>query len=141
MAAGDVLVIASSSGRNAVPVELARRARERRVEVIALVNLRHSEAFPSRHESGKKLPDVASLTIDNCGVVGDACVPLPDTERAIGAASTVTGATILEMITCAAIEKALREGWQAEFFASANAGREADNDALIEKLRRDVKHL
>ncbi len=142
MEADDVLVIASNSGRNAVPVELAIQAAALGVTVIAIVNRRHSERFDSRHPSGKKLKDVASLMLDNCGVPGDACVSLPDSDLKTGAASTVTGIVLLQMIVCATIEKAREAGWQPQLFQSANAGRESDNAVIIERLRREnVRHL
>ncbi|MEM7232267.1 MAG: SIS domain-containing protein [Planctomycetota bacterium] len=137
----DLLLIASNSGRNAVPVELALRAMELGARVIALTNRRHAAAFPSRHPSGKKLSEVATLSIDNCGVVGDACVPVPDHSLNVGAASTVTGAAIVQMIACGAVEFAVERGWKPQVFASANAGQEAENDALVQDLLGTVRHL
>jgi uncharacterized phosphosugar-binding protein len=40
--AGDLLLVASNSGRNAVPIELALAGRERGMKVVAIVNLQHS---------------------------------------------------------------------------------------------------
>ena len=59
--AGDCLIIASNSGRNAVIVEMAAAARERGLKVIALTNLTHSRAQESRHTSGKKLYQIADV--------------------------------------------------------------------------------
>ena len=42
MAAGDVLIIASNSGSNAVITELAALARDRGVRTIAITSLRHA---------------------------------------------------------------------------------------------------
>src|SRR5881296_1063021 len=39
VAAGDVLIVASNSGRNAVPIELALSARGRGLKVVAITNL------------------------------------------------------------------------------------------------------
>jgi uncharacterized phosphosugar-binding protein len=141
LAKGDVLLIASNSGRNPVPVELAIRARDLGVSVVGLINRQHSDAFESRHASGKKLADLADVVIDNCGVVGDACVALPGEGLSTGAASTVTGALIVQMIACHAIESAMAKGWQPEVYCSSNAGRAAHNDGLIERYRSSVKHL
>ena len=58
----DVLVIISNSGRNPAPVELALQARQRNIRTIALHNAAHSQAFESRHVSGKRLGEVAELT-------------------------------------------------------------------------------
>ena len=141
LAKGDVLLIASNSGRNPVPVELAIRARELGVSVVGLINRQHTDAFESRHASGKKLADLADVVIDNCGVVGDACVPLPREGLSTGAASTVTGALIIQMIACHGIESAMAKGWKPEVYCSSNAGRADHNDELIERYRSTVKHL
>ncbi len=141
VARGDVLLIASNSGRNPVPVELALRAQARGVPVVGVVNRRHSAAFPSRHESGKKLGEVADVVIDNCGVVGDACVPLGPGQGTTGAASTVTGALILQMIACEAIERAMAQGWLPEIFTSSNGENEDHNADLVARYRGQVRHL
>src|SRR5512141_763640 len=52
---GDVILIASNSGRNSVPVEMAIAAKARGLTVIALTSLTHSKSQPSRHPGGKRL--------------------------------------------------------------------------------------
>lgn len=71
----DVIIIHSVSGRNAVSVDAAIRAREKGARVIALTNMETSAAVESRHKSGKKLYEVADLVLDNCGCRGDAAPP------------------------------------------------------------------
>ncbi len=137
----DVLLIASNSGRNPVPVELAKRVQQRKTPVIALLNRRHSASVESRHESGLKLGDLADLVIDNCGVEGDACVALSEGSGKIGAASTVTGALIVQMIACHAVERATKAGWKPEVFSSSNAAGGEGNDAILERYRGRVRHL
>lgn len=137
--AEDVLLVVSNSGRNPVPVELAMRVQERKTPVVALLNARHSASVQSRHQSGLKLGDIADLVIDNCGIEGDACVSLGDGR--IGAASTVTGALIVQMIACHAIETAMQGGWKPEIFCSSNASGEDHNDAILERYRGLVRHL
>ncbi len=139
--AKDVLLVVSNSGRNPVPVELAVRVQERQTPVIALVNARHSASVKSRHQSGLKLGDIADLVIDNCGVEGDACVELTGSNGKIGAASTVTGALIVQMIACHAIEIATKAGWPAEVFCSSNAASEGRNDEILERYRGIIDHL
>ena len=81
---GDVLLIVSNSGRNAVPVEMALLARERGITAVALTSLAHSGSVPSRHSSGKRLFEVADIVIDNCGVVGDAALQVDGMSTNIG---------------------------------------------------------
>src|SRR4051812_48986452 len=47
VAAGDLLVVASNSGRNAVPIDLTLEAQRRGLRTVAITNLAHSRAWPS----------------------------------------------------------------------------------------------
>src|SRR3954467_4350463 len=69
--ADDTALIISSSGCNAVPVEMAELFREKNVRVVSIVSLRHSQQTRSNHASGKKLPDVSDLTLDTGAPPGD----------------------------------------------------------------------
>lgn len=141
VAAGDVLFIASNSGRNAVPIEMALAARARGLKVIAITSRQHSVEFASRHSSGKKLADVADLVIDNCGVPGDACVSVPGLPQKIGATSTITGALIINLIVVEAIERAVAAGANPEIYASSNTDADGYNEALVAKYKTLVRHL
>ena len=141
IAKNDVLLIASNSGRNPVPVELAMRTQAAGVPVIALLNTCHSAGVESRHASGQKLGDVVELVIDNCGVEGDACVDVPGHPGAIGAASTVTGGMIVQMIACHTVDLLAAAGSFPESFCSSNAGAGDQNEVLLDRYRTVVKHL
>ena len=78
MAAGDVLLVFSNSGRNAVPVLLSKEAKERGVFVIALTSMAHSSAVTGRNALGLRLFEVADLVLDNGGIPGDAALQFPD---------------------------------------------------------------
>lgn len=62
----DVAIVISNSGRNAVPIEVTLGMQSRGVKVIAITNSRQSARSSSRHSSGKRLFELADLTIDNC---------------------------------------------------------------------------
>ena len=141
MGGGDVLVVASNSGRNACPVELAMAAKERSVRTIAVINAEHSAKWTSRHPSGKRLGDVVDLVIDNCGVEGDACVPLPESYLSIGATSTVTGCLIMQMIACRATEMLYASGTPPDLYQSSNANHDDRNKALIAEHKKTNPHL
>src|SRR5438552_12101582 len=57
----DSALIASSSGCNVVPIEMAQEFRKRGVKVVAIISREHSEASKSQHASGKKLQDFSDL--------------------------------------------------------------------------------
>ena len=135
---GDVLIIASNSGRNAVPVELSMAARERKVAVIALTSLSHSHSVASRHKSGLRLFETVDIVIDNHGVPGDACIPAG--ENFVSPTSTVAGAAILQAIV--AQVSALSDRGSVETFVSSNVdGGDSKNAAYIRKYQGTVKSL
>jgi len=139
--AGDVMIVASNSGRNAVPVEMVLEAQQRGLKVIAVTNLAHSRQWPSRHRSGKNLADVADLTIDNCGVGGDACLDLPGMPDKVGPTSTITGAMIINVIIVQAIENAVARGFQPEIYISSNSCGDDHNEKLLQKYKSRIRHL
>lgn len=141
LAPGDVLVIASNSGRNAVPVEMALAARERGLHTIAITSLAHSRAFASRHPSGQRLFEVAELVLDNGGVVGDAALDLAGLPRQVGPTSTLVGAFLLNALVVRAIELALARGHVPEVYASSNADVPGWNEALVARYRGRLRHL
>src|SRR5438093_1471439 len=50
----DSALVASSSGCNVVPIEMAIGFRERGIKVVAIISKKHSEACQSQHSTGKK---------------------------------------------------------------------------------------
>jgi len=138
---GDVLIVASNSGRNAVPIELAILGRERGMKVIAITNLNQSLAWPPRHSSGLRLSDAAELTIDNCGINGDAAVHLNGLITKVGPTSTITGAFIVNAIIVGGIEHALKLGHTPEVFISSNTNGDEHNDRILQKYKSRVRHL
>jgi uncharacterized phosphosugar-binding protein len=139
--AGDVLVVASNSGRNAVPIEMVLGAKKRGLKTVAITNLKQSFAWPSRHASGKRLAEVADVVIDNCGIDGDAGVSIANFPHRIGPPSSITGMLIINLIIVQAIEDAVRSGVEPEVFISSNTNGDSHNDRLLEKYRSHIKHL
>jgi uncharacterized phosphosugar-binding protein len=141
IAAGDVLIVASNSGRNAVPVELALLGRERGLKVVVITNLAHTNAWPSRHSSGKRLADVGDVVIDNCGVRGDAALEFPGMPSAIGPISSITGTFIVNAVVVRGIESALSRGVAPEIYISSNSNGDEHNNKLLEKYKSRIRHL
>ncbi|MBL9172856.1 MAG: SIS domain-containing protein [Verrucomicrobiales bacterium] len=138
---GDVLLVASNGGRNAVPIEMALEARQRGARAIALTNLVQTRAWPSRHSSGKHLADVADLVVDNEGVDGDAAVEIPGIPTRVGPTSTVTGALIVNLMALHCIEVIRSRGGAPDVFVSSNAGGESHNASRIAAMRLINPHL
>jgi uncharacterized phosphosugar-binding protein len=139
--AGDVLIVASNSGRNAVPIEMALEGRARGMRTIAIMNVAHGKVWGSRHKSGKTLGEVAELCIDNGGIPGDACTPVEGFSQLVGSPSTATGAMIVNLILVQGIENALQRGVTPEVFISSNSNGDDHNDRLLQKYKSRVRHL
>jgi uncharacterized phosphosugar-binding protein len=132
MAAGDVLVIASNSGGNAVVAELAALARAHGVNVIAIVSQAHASSAAARAHGGANLREIADVVIDNGGAAGDAAVAVDGLERRVGPTSTVVGAAALNAIVAEAAERLVARGIQPDVFLSSNLdGGDAANDRLL----------
>lgn len=138
MAAGDVLVVASNSGGNAVVAELARLARARGVSVIAIVSQAHATSSAARARGDANLREIADIVIDNGGATGDASVAIDGLERRVGPTSTVVGAAALNAIVAEAAERLVARGIQPDVFLSSNLeGGDAANERLLhEELPR-----
>ncbi|WP_081687014.1 sugar isomerase domain-containing protein [Chitinilyticum litopenaei] len=140
--AGDVVIVISNSGRNAVPIEMALGARERGATVIALTSVRFSQTVASRHASGQRLLDVADVVFDNYGADGDALITIPGCPTPVSASSTVVGSALLQALATATIAELAARGstppvWQS---ANGNAG-DTENAAHIEALRGRIRRL
>jgi uncharacterized phosphosugar-binding protein len=135
----DVFVIASNSGGNGSVVELALLAKGRGHQVIAVTSLAHTQHVVSRHESGKRLFEIADVVIDNCGVFGDAALPLP-AGGAIAATSSLTGVLIAQMLVAEVCGRLLRMGKEVPVLVSANVpGGDEHNEDLNERYGGRVR--
>ncbi len=142
MKENDVIVIASNSGRNGIPVDMALLAKEKGLKVIALTSIKHSSASPSRHKSGKRLFEIADIVLDNMGELGDASVSFPELGRKACPTSTSIGAAILHAAVAGTIEIMLSHGVTPEVFSSSNVdGGDAINEAFIDKYKGIIKSL
>ena len=129
MAPGDVLIVASNSGSNAVTTELAALARDHGVRTIAITSLRHATSSSARVSDGPRLHELADVVIDNGGAVGDAAVEVEGLATRVGPTSTVVGAAILDALVAEVVERLVARGVVPEVYASSNvAGGDAVND-------------
>jgi uncharacterized phosphosugar-binding protein len=125
---GEVVVIVSNSGVNAVPVEVALGCRERGLRVVALTNLEQAKRTAPRHPSGARLHELADVVIDNRCPVGDAAVSLASGDR-VGPLTTVVGAAVVAALCARVAELLLEQGRRPPVLASQNLdGRPAAED-------------
>lgn len=105
LSAQDSALVASSSGCNMVPIEMAEQFRQRGIKVVAIISQAHSDASASRHPGGKKLSDFADLVLDTGAPVGDAMVRIEGLDTPVSPGSTVGGCLL---INCLKAEVAAR---------------------------------
>jgi len=117
---GDVLIVISNSGRNAVPVQAAQEAKRRGATTIAITSVAHSRANPARHPATEHLFEVADIVIDNHGRPGDAAISIAGLPSAMGATSTVIGAAIVQALSFGAALRIKAAGTTPDIYISAN---------------------
>ena len=130
----DVLFVISNSGRNTVPIEAALAAKERGARTIAVTSLEYSKHVSSRHPSGQRLYEVAELTIDNGGVVGDAVLRPEGVGRPMGPTSGLGGVFVMHAVLARAAELLAAAGIEPPVFVSGNLdGAEEHNQEVLER--------
>jgi uncharacterized phosphosugar-binding protein len=134
---GDVLILVSVSGRNAVPVELAQLAKERGIMVIGVTSREYSRAVTSRHPSGKKMHDFADIILDNKAPKGDAVLESKEVPQRFNPVSGVTTTALLQALVAATIEELLSRGIVPPVFLAANVDGGAEYNARLIKQYRD----
>lgn len=139
---GEVVIVVSNSGINPVPIELAIEARKRGAKVIAVTSAGNYRDAASRHSSGRKLADVADVTIDSRVPVGDAILELDGLDAPVAASSTALGAALMNALVAQTAEALLAAGHQPPVIVSMNVpGVDERNAELTERYRPRLRLL
>ena len=132
--ARDTVMVISNSGRNPVPVDMCLAAKAKGAKVIAMTSMKHSAGCTSRHSSGKKMYEIADVTIDNCADKGDACFPIEGLDTGIGPTSSITGITIAQALVCQVVDNLVKAGIEPPVFKSSNVdGGDVHNNKMFDK--------
>jgi uncharacterized phosphosugar-binding protein len=135
--AGDVLIVVSVSGRNAVPIEIARDATERGITVIGVTSRAYTDAVTSRHPSGHKMLDFADVVIDNKSAHGDAVLESDGVPQRFCPTSGVTSTALLQALIASTIEQLVARGIEPPVFLAANVDGGAEYNARMLAANRD----
>ena len=111
--AGDVLIVVSNSGRNAVPIEMALLGREKGMRVAAILSRRQSDAW----------------------------LEMPGLPSKVGSTSSMMGLLLIQLILVQACENSLARGVAPEMYISSNTNGDDHNEKLLEKYRSRIRHL
>ncbi len=140
--AGEVLLVISNSGINAVPVEMALEGKRRGLTVLALTSRRHSRTVPPRHPSGQRLFEVADIVLDTCGEPGDAAVSYNGVPGRVAPTSLLAGSFIINSLVCRVVERFLEHGLAPPVYLSANVPEGDEHNGPLEaKYRGRIRGL
>jgi uncharacterized phosphosugar-binding protein len=139
---GDVVIIASNSGANTLPVEVALRMKKRGIPTIGISSLKHAKEVPSRHPGGKNLIQIVDVVLDNGGAYGDASVGIPGGGR-MGPTSTIAGFALLHAVLIGGTARAARSGARPAVLESANLkGKKlSEYERLFRRYCRRIRWL
>lgn len=136
----DSMICFSSTGINGVVIDMALRAKERGMPVIAVTSVAHADATPTRHSSGKKLKEIADVTIDNCTPPGDAVVDLDGLKYKVSPTSTVAAATIVNALKARTAELMLAQGVEPVVLTSPHfVDNQAESSAQLKRVYAEFK--
>ncbi|MBT2457141.1 SIS domain-containing protein [Streptomyces sp. ISL-86] len=119
-AAGDVLVIISLSGRNALPVEMAMNARAIGLKVIGVTSVAYATETRSRHVSDTFLKDHCDIVLDSKIAVGDAELSIDGIDAPFAPASTVVTSAVMQAVMAAAAGELAARGMEPPLLRSGN---------------------
>lgn len=134
----DMLIVISTSGKNAVPVEMAQVATKRGIKNISVV----SSAYFEDKKDTPLLYECSDMYIDNCVPHGDAVMEITGVKTKMGSVSTVASSFILQSLLIEGAEMVSQEGARVPIYMSGNVEGGAEfNKALIAEYLPRIKHL
>jgi uncharacterized phosphosugar-binding protein len=135
--ANEVLLLASNSGVNALPIEMALLAQEAGLVVIAVTSLEFSRSLSPRHSSGKRLFEIADVVLDNRCPAGDALVEILGLPVRAGAGSTVGAIALLNAVMASTVERLAAAGADAPVLLSERLPGEIEHNKALKKRYAD----
>ena len=134
----DMLFVISTSGKNAVPVEMAQTASAHGVKTVGVLS---SEYFGDKADK-PMLCEVCDIFIDNCVPHGDAAIEILGTDVKMGSVSTAASTFIMQAVLAQGAQIALNSGADVPIYMSGNVrGGSEFNKEIIKRYLPKIKHL
>jgi uncharacterized phosphosugar-binding protein len=128
---GDCILIFSHGGLNAAGIEAALYARARGVQVVTVSSHANRDISEAGHSSGKQLPDLGDVAIDNCVAPEDSQVDVGRREK-VAAGSTMAAVFIAMALVAETGARLVARGFEPHTFVSPNvAGVEKDHNFRV----------
>ncbi|MFW2339059.1 MAG: sugar isomerase domain-containing protein [Acidimicrobiia bacterium] len=133
----DAMIIYSSSGTTAVPIEMAIGAGKRGLPVVAVTSVAHSMASDSGHSSGSRLLNHADIVIDVGIPVGDALIEIDGPETRVGPGSTIANIAITNELKVQTAELLAGRGALPPVLSSSAVVGKERSEALFDAAYRE----
>lgn len=135
----DMLIIVSTSGKNAVPVEMAIEAKKAGIKTAAIVS---SAYFDKKTGCEALLYEEVDVYVDNLMPYGDVTVELESSKVKMGSVSTIACSFIMQSILLNAADKCGKDGIEIPVYMSGNVeGGKEYNAKIVDKFLPRIKHL
>jgi uncharacterized phosphosugar-binding protein len=142
ISSGDAMLVFSNSGVNAVPVEVARRARHVGAAVIGIASKEYMARAISTHPDHLKLESVVDVLVDTHVPPGDALIRLDGIPAAVGPASTIASALVLNAVLVEAVQELVGRGVVPPVYVSSKLhGADEHNARLVARYRSRIPQL
>ena len=131
----DAMICFSSTGINGVVIDMALRAKEAGLPVIAVTSVQHADATPTRHTSGKKLKEIADVVIDNCTPPGDAVIDIPGLKYKVSPTSTIGATAVVNALKARTAEIMVERGAEPIVLTSPHfVDNQAEANAQLQRV-------
>ena len=125
------MLVFSHGGLNAAAIEVALEAKKKGLTVISVSSLANARMAQATHSTGKKLPDVADIAIDNCVPPEDALVDIGRREK-VAAGSTMAVVFVAMALVAEVGARLAARGFDLVTFVSPNvAGVPKDHNQRV----------
>ncbi|WP_146638002.1 sugar isomerase domain-containing protein [Spiroplasma clarkii] len=125
----DLFILVSTSGKNAVPVEVAKHIKTKTPTKLITIS-----AFAYQKLSSEVIANWGDVNLNNCCVIGDASLSVANT--GFGPTSTINSAFILNVIISQGIVKCLENDTAVDVFESGNIeGSQVNNEKVLKKYK------
>jgi uncharacterized phosphosugar-binding protein len=138
----DLLMVFSASGLSAVPVEMARGARQRGLRVIAVTSVEQSMSSEPDPLVAGRLIDDADLVIDLCTPHADALCTIDGLDTPVGPGSTITAVAIVNCIKVRTAQLLAERGALPPVLTRASViGAERSEESFVGAYREHARRI
>jgi len=125
------MLVYSHGGLNAAPIEMALEGKKKGLTVVSVSSHQNRRQARPTHSSGKALPDIADIAIDNCVPPEDALIGVDGIPEKFAAGSTVAAVSIAMALVAETGASLVRQGAKPPTFVSPNVGLPPDHNQNV----------